>query len=438
MKIPGLSRITGLASIEQSVVNDITPLETKRTPKRKTVEKIFDVLGGFLQFSNTTLSNEKSVSNKVLEANKGWVYRNNDAIAQEVSKMEFELYTVGLSNGEIVYNEIESHPLLDLLDKWNPETTKADAIYMLQSHKKLSGDAFVLKIRNGRQIIALRTLPPEKIELVFKPGTPDSPAVVAGYHYRDSIDGQPIDIVYAKEDVVHFKKPNPKNPFRGLGAVEAMAETIDLDNLTTETTKKFFMNGAITNFVLSTESKVTDEQLKRLRAEMRSDYGGPSDAYKAMILGGGLKPVDISYTNKDMEFLGQLEWYRDKIMYGFGNTKASLGMIEDVNRSSHDGSIIEWQRNTVKPDMEAIVQTLNEYLVPEFGTNLVLGFCDPVPEDRRDDIQEVKDLYPIGVMTLNEARDAIDLEPVDGGDEFKPEPVQVMPNGDTEDEDPKA
>lgn len=400
-------------------------------------EKFFDVLGGLLDLSPNVLSGQKSISTKLLQANKGWVYRNNDAIAQEVSKMEFELYTVGLSNGEIVYNEVETHPLLDLLDKPNPETTKTDAIYTLQSHKKLTGDAFWLKIRSNGQVTALRQLPPDKVILNISAPTEANPTVIDSYLYEDTINGKPIKITYKVEDIIHFKKPNPSNPFRGLGAVEAFADTIDLDNLTTETTKKFFTNGAITNFVLSTESKVTDEQLKRLKAEMRSTNSGVSNAYKAMILGGGLKPVDISYSNKEMEFLAQLEWYRDKIMYGFGNTKASLGMIDDVNRASHEGSIIEWQRNTVKPDMESIVNTLNEFLVPEFGENLVLGFCDPVPEDRADDIQEVKDLYPIGVMTLNEARESIDLEAVDGGNEFyqAPQPVSMNPNDENVDQE---
>lgn len=379
-------------------------------------EKFIDVLGGLLEFSPQRLSNEKTISTKILQANKGWVYRNNDAIAQEVSKIEFELYTIGLSNGEIVYNEVQSHPLLDLLDKPNAETTKTDAIYVLQSHKKLTGDAFWLKIRKNGQVVALRSLPPDKISLVLQVPSPNDPTVIQHYNYKDTIDGRTIEVDYDPADVIHFKKPNPLNPFRGLGAVEAMADAIDLDNLTTETTRKFFQNGAITNFVLSTDAKVNDEQLKRLKQEMRQTNGGVDNAYKAMILGGGLKPVDISYSNKELEFLGQLEWYRDKIMYGFGNTKASLGMIDDVNRASHEGSIIEWQRNTVKPDMEAIVNTLNEYLVPEFGDNLVLGFCDPVPEDRADDIAEVKDLYPIGIITLDEARELVDMDPAENGE----------------------
>lgn len=427
-------KITGRASIPD-VVNDITPLETPRTPKKKEVkEKFFDILGGFLEFSTQKLSNEKSISTKILQSNRGWVYRNNDAIAQEVSKIEFELYSVGISNGEIVYNEIDSHPLLDLLDRPNQETTKTDAIYIIQSHKKLSGDAFWLKIRNGQQVVGLRELPPDKIILNLRPPTADDPTVIESFRYMDTIDGLKIDVVYDPRDIIHFKKPNPNNPFRGLGAVEALAETIDLDNLTTETTKRFFTNGAITNFVLSTDSKITDEQLKRLRQEMRSTYGGASNAYKAMILGGGLKPVDISYTNKEMEFLGQLEWYRDKIMYGFGNTKSSLGILEDVNRSTNASAIVEWQRNTVKPDMQSICNTLNEFLVPEFGKNLLLGFCDPVPEDRSDDITEVKDLYPIGIMTLNESRDLLKLDPIEGGDEFYSPPQQIIQTPNNQDE----
>jgi len=395
-------------------------------PEVEATEKFFDVLGGLLEFSPNQLSSEKSISTKILKANKGWVYRNNDAIAQEVSKIEFELYTVGLSGGEIVYNEVTSHPLLDLLDKPNAESVKTDFLYLIQSHKKLTGNAYALKLRNNQQVVGLRILPPDKIILNLKTPTPNDPTVIESYHYQDTIDGKKVDVVYSPRDIIHFKKPNPDNPFLGLGAVEALSETIDLDNLTEATTKKFFVNGAITNFVLSTEAKITDEQLKRLRAEMRSSYGGANNAYKAMILGGGLKPVDISYSNKEMEFLGQLEWYRDKIMVGFGNTKASLGMIDDVNRASHEGSIIEWQRNTVDPDMQSIVNTFNEYLVPEFGDTLMLGFTDPVPEDKTDDIAEVQALYPISVLTLNEARELLDLDPMADGDEVYTPPTPVV------------
>ena len=59
---------------------DAEPIEIVKEIKAK--EKFFDVLGGFLQFSVNKLSSDKTISTKILQANQGWVYRNNDAIAQ--------------------------------------------------------------------------------------------------------------------------------------------------------------------------------------------------------------------------------------------------------------------------------------------------------------------------------------------------------------------
>lgn len=381
-------------------------------------EKFMDILGGILDIPNGGLSTETTVSSKLLQANKEWVFRNNDVIAMEISKMEFELFQIGLKDGEIVYNEVESHPLLDLLDRPNEETTKSDALYIVQSHKKLAGDSFWLKVRTGKQVTALRSLAPDKIKLILRDPSPGDPTIIESYEYRETIDNKQVKETYQPKDIIHIKKPNPNNLFRGIGSVEALAETIDVDNLTNLTTKNFFKKGAITNFVLSTEQKVNDDQIKRIQAEMKQMYGGAQNAYRTLILGGGIKPEKLTFSNKDMEFLAQLAWYRDKIMIGFGNTLASLGMLDDVNRATHESSMIEWKRNTIKPDMDSILNALNEFLVPEFGQNLLLGYTDPIPEDRTDDIAEATQLYTGGLIMRNEGRELLGYESVEGGDVF--------------------
>lgn len=85
-----------------------------------------------VDFAINRLSTETTISQALLKANKEWVYRNNDVIAKEVSKIDFELYTVGLKGGEIVLKPITSHPLLDMLDQMNSRTTKSDSIYITQ------------------------------------------------------------------------------------------------------------------------------------------------------------------------------------------------------------------------------------------------------------------------------------------------------------------
>jgi HK97 family phage portal protein len=402
----------------------------------KDQEKFFGVLGGLIDVSMNRLSNEKSISTALLDANKDWVYRNNDVIAQEVSAIEFELYQVGLSKGEIVYTEVEEHPLLDLLDRFNRTTTKVDGFYNTQSHKKITGDAFWYLARNGQTIEEIYVLQPDKVVLDLdksKDGTP----LVKSYTYSDVVDGKKIAITYQPEDIIHFKKPNPQNPFRGKGAVEAMADTIDTDILTNLTQKNFFKKGAITNFVLTTDSKINDEQLKRLKADMRANNSGAQNAFEMMILSGGLKPANISFSNRDLQLIDLLTWYRDKIMVGFGNTPASIGVIEDVNQANANDTLLAWKRGTIKPDMDALVATLNEFLVPLFGKNLILGYENPVPEDRTDDLNEAVLLKNAGIITINEARNKVDYEDVEGGDMFAPNGLIDTPGSTAEEDETK-
>lgn len=399
-----------MRTVKLPIIGPVTIGKIEQTPVEKTVNAI---IGGFFDNPNA-LSNEKTISKKLLEANKEWVYRNNDVIAKEVGQAEFILYSIGLSKGQIDFKEVDQHPLLDLLDRFNDSTTKSDALYTTQSHKKLTGDAFWYLDMNGQVIRNIFIYEPDKIELIIGDPTDASDRLVDGYKYKDTIDGKSIERIYRPEEFIHFKTPNPKNMFRGYGAVEAAADTIDLDNLSAETKRKYFLQGAITNFVLSTESKLTDEQIKRLRAELKNAYGGVSNAYRTMILGGGLKPEKLSYSDKEMDMIKSLEWYRDKLMVIFGNTKASLGIIDDVNRASHESAMISWKRGTISPEIKAIVDTLNEFLVPKFGKNLILGFKDPVPEDREAKLNEIE--KGKSILTINERRELLGYDPVPEGD----------------------
>lgn len=399
--------------------------------------KNYDVLGGLLSFSNGgSLSTQTTISQKILKANKDWVYRNNDVIAQEVSAIEFELFSIDLAGGEIEFNQIEDHPILDLLDKFNSRTTKSDGLYMTESHKKLTGDAFWLLDKNGDAVDNIFILPPDKIELVLADPTEAGADLIQSYKYTDTIDRKMISEVYTPDQIIHFKKPNPDNPFRGYGAVEALADAIDTDNITNETQRNFFEKGAIGNFVLTTEANVTQDQLKRLKSEIQAAYGGAKNAFKAMIFGNGLKPMDIGFSNKDMDFLNLLEWYRDKIMIGFGNTKASIGIIDDVNRASYEGSLNGWLRGTVKPDMTSIVQTINEFLVPLYGDNLILGFKDPITRDVTADAQQAVQLKNAGIIQVNEAREMVSLSPIEGGDVFQPQTAPQADPSSPDKEDP--
>ena len=128
-------------------VGDIrTGKDAKSRTYTKTVEKVIEKsslgeLGaGFLDLGNKALVSETTVSTKLINSFKGWVFANVSVLAEEVSKMEFELYKVVVVKGETQYQEIKQHPLLDLLDKPNPFTTTSQLMYQTEAHLELTGD----------------------------------------------------------------------------------------------------------------------------------------------------------------------------------------------------------------------------------------------------------------------------------------------------------
>lgn len=394
--------------IGQGLIGNQKQITSKAEVSKKTSKS---VLGGAVDlFNGSGLVTETTVSNKLLKANVGWVYKNNDVIAKEVSSIEFELFTTRIVGQDIVFTPILSHPLLDLLDRFNEFTAASDGFYLTSSHKTLAGDAFWLLEGNAPTIRSIYILQPDKVTLKLGEAIAGQ-RIIQGYEFSTSVQGETIKKVYDAEEVIHFKNPDPNNQYRGKSKVEAAAEAIDTDNYAIEANKGFFKRGLITNFILSTDNKLTSEQLKQLRAELRSNYAGASNAYKAMILSGGLKPESIQMTNKDMEFIEQQRWLRDKIMSIFGNVQSVLGISEDVNRANADATILNWKRTTIKQEMKSICDTLNEFLVPKYGSNLVLGFKDPVPEDRTTKVDEAVKLVGAKIITQNEARESIGLDP---------------------------
>lgn len=393
------------------IIGQVRTGKDLEAPKQKLT--LSNLSAGFVEIDNT-LTGDKTISDKLLKSFVGWVYANVSVLAEEISKMEFELYQIKVSTkGEVEFVRIDTHPLLDLLDRFNPFTTISEAMYMTEAHLELAGDTFYLldkPIAPTKMFI----LQPDRMEV--EPGEAEEGYNIRKYKYRPYEEkGRKNVIEYDPDYIIQIKNPNPNNPYRGKSVVEAAANAIDIDNLAELFLKQFFTQGAVPNFALSSDQRISEEDIKRMQAEIKRNYGGFRNAFKAMVLGGGLKPVSIQQTGKEMQLIEIEQAMRDKIMALFKNTKASLGIVEDVNRANAEATLLSWKQSVIKPKMQRIVDTLNEFLVPRFGDNLLLTFEDPVPEDEASDIAKIKDLMAVNtrqVITVNEAREMLDLDPI--------------------------
>lgn len=412
-----------IIGLEIRTGKDSPSVQSVEVPKEKRWE-----LGSFLDLGPNKLTTEKTVSHKLIQAYRDWVYMNVSVLAEEVSKLEPELFKVVMRGGAMELEPVATHPVLDLLDKWNEVTTSSDGFYLTEAHLNLAGDCFwYLEGGAGfKEPEKLYLLQPDQMELQLGDYRKETGTLIEGYKYKVLIEGKPKEIEYDKDEIIHIKVPNPGNPYRGQSTVEAVSAAIDTDALSNEAVRNFYENGMIAQFVLQTDQRLNQDQIKRLQAELRAAYRGVRNSWKVPIFGGGVKAQNIQMTNKESEFLATQEWLRDKIMVAFKNTKASLGIVEDVNRANAESTLLNWKRSIIKPKMQRIVDALNEYLLPRYGDNLILGFKDPVPEDRAAKITELAELYakPMNpVFTQDEAREMLDLEPLEESEQ----PEQEIP-----------
>jgi HK97 family phage portal protein len=350
---------------------------------------------------------------KAMANNKGFVYAAVKAIAREVMNIEFRLFEIDGKN----HNELKEHELLDLLDGVNEFMTGPELKYLTVAHMNLVGNAYwlLLGVKNETdKPKAIYVLDPSKVRVILDQTT--FPYQIKGY--RMKLETKTYD--YQPYEILHFRNPDPLNPYEGVGPVQNIAEWIDLDHYAMEFNRKFFVNGArVAGFLKS--DFVSETQVETLRIGFANMHEGIDNMNRVAVLPKGVEWQSAGSTPKDMDFKNLSEDVRDRILAAFGVSKTILGTAEsDTNRATSETADYVFAKRTIKPLMQLFCSFLNEQLVPRYGDDLYVSFIDPVPEDRgarTTEMQTAVGSQP--VLTINEAREEfMGLGPVEGGDEL--------------------
>ena len=360
----------------------------------------------------------------LLEEYISWTYANISAIAEAVSSVKFELYKYNAETDET--DQVKEHPVLEILNRPNKYMTRREFIKLLYTYYLLTGEA-PIRIRkpSGNLPANIKSLPYElwpvdPTNLVVKVGkTSDYFELITGYSLNDFTSGKMNKIELKPEEIIPIKNINPKNKWRGMGVVEAAQGSIDTLHYSEAYNLNFFKNSAVPFTVLYTDQKLNEQIIDRLKNSWKSNYQGVQNAFKTAVLEAGLKVERLQTSAKDMDFLEQQKFLRDKLMAMFKTTKVALGIVEDVNYATATASEYVFMKNCIKPKMAQLVDSFNEFLLPLFDLNgeYFLDYEDPVPQDREKTIAE----YTAGAnrwLTVNEIRDREGLPPLEGGDEI--------------------
>lgn len=361
-----------------------------------------------------------------LKAYNSWTYAAVNAIAQEIANIKLHLFRRSIKRGEVTYDEVYEHESLSILHYVNDFMTCFQLFELTQIYLELTGEAYWVIVRSTdgspQQLWPLR---PDWVTVK------SSKNFIEAYVYAPGGIRDPGAVVLDPKDVIPFKYPNPLNPYRGKGAVQAAAMAIDTDQFSAEWNRNFFFNSAVPYLILRTQKKVAPAELDRIRSDWESKFQGRTNAHKLALLSGEwADPFVFGDKLKDMDFIEQRRQMRDEILGTFRVGKSAINITEDVNRANAEASNLNFMERVITPKMIRFVAHLNEFYLKNWPEeDLFFDFDDPAPADRELDLKVYENAKNYW-MTPNEIRERENLPPLKGGDTiylpFSVQPIETI------------
>ena len=291
------------------------------------------------------------------------------------------------TDGRRVFREVETrtevvkHAAVELLKQPNPLMDTVEFVETIVQHFDTAGE-FIIVAEYGSIRAAgpvhIWPVRPDRMRVV----TSDTEALT-GYVYVGP-DGERVPLL--KEQVIHIRRPNPLDVYRGLGPVQSLGVKLDSNRLAAEYARNFFLNSAEPGGIIEIEDRLDDDEFRELVTRWREQHQGVANAHRVAVLEQG-KWVERKYSMKDMVFPELAELSREDIREAFGYPKGMTGATEDVNKAVADANERMFGRYLLRPRLKKVQTAFNMLLkmFGETGSNLEWDFEDPVPEDREAD-----------------------------------------------------
>lgn len=315
----------------------------------------------------------------------GTLFAIVDRLANETARVNWTLYRSARSGLPEDRQRVTSHAALTVWEKPNPFFTRSEFVETFQQHLDLVGEGWWVIERDPRmRSVPLRLWPvrPDRMMPV-----PSATKFLAGYIYLGP-DGEQIPLEL--DEVIQLRRPNPLDPYRGIGAVQSVLADIDSSRYSAEWNRNFFINGAGPGGILQIDGALQDHEFRELVQRWREQHQGVANAHRVAIVERG-QWIDATYSLRDMQFAEMRGVQREIIREAFAFPKSELGTADDVNRANAEAGSVMLARGHTVPRLERIKGALNNDFLPMFGTaakGLEWDYDSPVPEDRDADNAE--------------------------------------------------
>lgn len=358
------------------------------------------------------------------------VYRCINEIANNASRVKINLF-----RGD---QEVDNHPLLDLLYNPSPTQSQVEWFQGLYSYLLISGNNYMLSVGgDNTPPTELYNLRPDRIQIrTGQRAMPQSYDYMIGGQIVESYE---VDQATGNSKIKHIKMFNPLDDYYGMSPIQASSVDIDQHNLANKHNVNLLQNGARPSGAVIFKPKdetggnvqLSDNQRSQLQSDINSRFAGTGNAGRPMLLEGDFDWKEMGLSPKDMDFISLKNMSAKDIALVYGVPSQLIGIPDAQTYSNFAEAKLALYNETIIPLLDKIQGDLNEWLIPQFNDEaLELRYdIDSIPamaEQRRRVFESVTTGVKDGILTRNEAREQLGYEPIDGADSLLV-PANLMP-----------
>lgn len=307
----------------------------------------------------------------------GTLFAIVDRIITSYSQVEWHLYRKAASGRKEDRKEVTAHASIDLMNSPNPFMLGEAFREAAQQHEELTGEQWWVLYKHPASTMPLELWPvrPDRMRPVADPEK-----FCIGYEYIGP-SGEVVPL--GLDEVIFQRRPNPLDPYRGLGPVQTILTDLDSSRFSREWNRQFFANSAEPGGIIQVTKRLSDSEFNEARTRWAEQHKGVQAAHRVAIIENGMEWVDRKYSNRDMQFAELLDVSRETIREGFGFPKPMLGAVDDVNRANADAAEVLLARWLTKPRLQRTKAVWNHRILPMYpgSRNLEWDYENPVPDD---------------------------------------------------------
>ena len=222
-------------------------------------------------------------------------------------------------------------------------------------------------------------------------------------------------VTFSPSEIIHVKDNSFYSIYRGVSRLKPALRTMVLMRRMRDFQDNFFKNGAVPGLVLKSPNTLSEKIKERLIQSWTARYRPDTGGRRPLILDGGIELDEISNVSfRDLDFQQAIAENEKIILKALGIPPI---MLDSGNNANIRPNMRMYYLETILP----IVKKLNTAYERFFGFEIREDVTDipALQPELRDQSQYYSALVNTGIISPNEARNALGFEALQGHDDLR-------------------